>query len=165
MCDKGSSLCVVSQIAIGIFNAVTGQFAPRTPAGTVAATVVGIEGVVVALGAVAYVALGFVGDAGGTQFAFMLAAVAALAAAGLFFLAKGLWGARRWAGTPAITWQLLQGLVGAQLLSDGQVAFGAIALGVAVVGLAALLLLARGSGSRGQDLHGGGAAVHNSDGA
>lgn len=152
-------MCVVSQVALGMFNAVPGQFAPRSAARTVAAAVVAVECGVIALGALAYVALGVVGDDSGTQASLALAVVGGLATAGLFLVARGLWHARRWAVSPSITWQLLQGLVGAYLITAGQPAYGAAALGVAIIGLVALMLLARGAGSAGQDLDGDGAAV------
>ncbi|MCR6712714.1 MAG: hypothetical protein NVV57_08465 [Demequina sp.] len=140
-----------------------GQFAPRSAARTVAAAVVAVECGVIALGALAYVALGIVGDDSGTQASLALAGVGALAAAGLFVLARGLWHARRWAVSPSITWQLLQGFVGAYLITAGQPAYGAAALGVAVIGLVALMALARGAGSAGQDLDGERGAVDDRD--
>jgi hypothetical protein len=140
---------------------VQGDFAPRSSAGTVAAIVVGVEAVALAVAAIAYVALGLAGDDAGRAFTFALAAMAALAAAVLFLLARGLWLARRWAVSPAITWQVLQGFAGAVVPSHLEVTLVAVPL--AIIGLVALVVVLRGSGR--QNLNGNGAAVDDGDAA
>jgi len=101
-----------------------------------------------ALAAVLYVTFGFVGDGDSVGLSFALAAVAALAAVGLGLLTRGVWRARRWAVTPSITWQVLQGFVAAYVISIGGVVPGAVALALAVVGLVALALVSRTYASR-----------------
>ena len=129
-------------------NAVTADFAPRSPAHVVAAAVLGIEAGTMALAAVLYVTFGIIGDTGSAGLSFGIAAIAALAALGLGALARGLSRARRWAVTPSITWQVLQGFVAAYVISIGDVAPGAVALALAIVGLVALALVSRTYASR-----------------
>lgn len=119
---------------------MTGYFAPARPA---AAIVLGVEAAVLAFGGAAYLALGIVGEAGARPLSLGMAALAALCAVGLGLLAKGLAGARRWALSPSITWQVLQGFVGAYALTAGSPVIGAIALGLALLGIVPLALLAR----------------------
>ena len=102
-----------------------------------------------ALATVLYVTFGIVGDGGSAGLSFAIAAIAALAAVGLGFLARGLWRARRWAVSPSITWQVLQGFVGAFAVSVGAVAPGIAAVALAVVGVVALVILARADASAG----------------
>lgn len=135
------------------------QNAPRGAAGTVAAAVLGIECAIIALAAIAYVPLGLVDDADDAQISFALAAIGALAAAGLGLLTWGLWHARRWAVSPSITWQILQGFVGAYLVSQGEWIYGAAAVALAIVAFVALAVIARGRQSTGEDLHRDGDAV------
>ena len=148
-------------------NAVTVRFAPRPIASIVAAAVLGLECAAVVVAALAYIAIGIVGDAAGRGFSFGLSAVAAIAAVGLGFLARGLWQARRWAVSPAITWQVLQGFVGAYVISAGagNVAFGVVALALAVVALVALVALSRSAASGRQHLDGAREAVDDDNAA
>ena len=133
--------CLTS--AFDTVNAVTGRFAPVGGARTAAALTLGVEGVLIGLAALAYVALGAVGDAESRALSFGVAGLAAVAAFGLLALARGLWRARRWATSPAITWQVLQGFVGAYALSAGGRVLGGVALALAVVGVVALVLVSR----------------------
>ena len=133
--------CLTS--AFATVNAVTGDFAPRGGARILAALVLGAEGAVLGLAALAYGVLGVVGDADTRDLSFGVAALTALASIGLLFLARGLWSARRWATSPAITWQVLQGLVGAYAISTPGAVPGAVALGLAVVGAVSLVLVSR----------------------
>lgn len=137
------------------------EFAPRGAAGFVAATVVAVEATALALAAIAYVALGLAGDDAGRAFSLALGAIAGFASAGLFLLARGLWQARRWAVSPAITWQVLQGFAGAVVPAHLEVTLVAVPL--AVVGLIALILVARASA--GKDLDGRGSTVDKDDAA
>jgi len=124
-------------------NAVAPEIASRTPALVVAAVVLGAEAGTVALVAVLYVIFAIVGDANSTAMSVGIAVVAALAAVGLGVLCRGLWHARRWAVSPAITWQVLQGFVAAYGISIGSVVPGTLALALAVVALVPLVLIAR----------------------
>lgn len=132
--------CLTSRFAT--VNAVTADFAPRRAANGVAAVVLAIESGFAALSAVLYVVFALVKDTTGPP-PLALAAVAAIAAVGLGLLARGLWQARRWAVSPSITWQVLQGFVGAYAISTGAVVEGSAALALAVVGVAALAVIAR----------------------
>jgi hypothetical protein len=124
-------------------NAVTADFAPRTPAHIAAAALLGAEAIVVGLAAALYVVFAVVGDSESVAVSIGIAVVMALAAFGLGFLARGLWRARRWAVSPAITWQVLQGFVAAYAISIGSIGLGAAALALAVFALVALVLIAR----------------------
>lgn len=69
------------------------------------------------------------------------AGFALLVGAGLGFAAVGLWRGRRWARSPVMTWQLLQGAVAVSQLGSGS-AVGAAAVGaLAVAAVAAVLLV------------------------
>ena len=133
--------CLTS--AFATVNAVTGDFAPRGGARILAAFVLGAEGAVLGLAALAYSALGVVGDADGRELSFGVAALTALAAVGLLLLARGLWNARRWATSPALTWQVLQGFVAAYAISVGSAVPGAVAIALAVVGAVSIVLVSR----------------------
>lgn len=126
----------------GRFNAVTADFAPRPRAASAAAMVVALETALFGLAAVLYVVLGIAGDDAGAA-SFALAGMAALACAALVALTRGLWHGRRWAVSPAITWQVLQGFVGAYFLTASQPLVGTVALVSAAVALVALVLVAR----------------------
>jgi len=123
---------------------VTADFAPRTAPRVAATAVVGLEAAVLAIAAVLYAVFAIVGDAESRGLSLGLAALAALAAVGLGFLARGLWHARRWAVSPSITWQVLQGFVGAFAIGADAVVAGVIAVVLAIVGAGALFMLARG---------------------
>ena len=135
------------------------DFAPSRSTLVVATTVLALECAVLILGAVLYVALGLVGDTGVAQTWFGIAAMLGLAATGLGFLTRGLWRARRWALSPSITWQVLQGLVGAYLLSAGSWLIGGAVLALALIGLVPLLAIARYNASAGENLNGGRGAI------
>ena len=146
MCDK-SCVCVVSHKDLASLNAVNVRFAPRSPARVVAVAVVGIEAAFVALAAVLYVVFAIVGDSDARGLSLGVAALAALAAIGLGLLARGLAQARRWAVSPSITWQVLQGFVGAFAVSVGTVVPGIASIALAVIGCVSLVLLARADAS------------------
>lgn len=95
------------------------------------------------LGGTLYLVLGVVGDDGSRQLSLGMAALAAASAVGLGLLARGIARARRWALSPSITWQVLQGFVGGYALTSGSPWLGAVALGLAIVGFAPLVMLAR----------------------
>ncbi len=154
-------------IVLATVNAVTARFAPRRTARILASAVLGLESAATALAALSYIAMGIVGDAGGRGVSFGLAVVFGLAAVGLGLLARGLWRARRWAVSPAITWQVLQGFVGAFAISagSGNIVFGAAAVALAATGLVALALISRSAASGAQDLDGARDAVDNDNAA
>ena len=127
-------------VEFATFNAVTGYFAP---ARVVAALVVGAEAAVLGIGGALYLALGVVGEDGSRELSLGFAALAAASAVGLGLLARGLWRARRWALSPSITWQVLQGFVGAYALSSGSPIVGAVALVLAILGIVPLVVIAR----------------------
>ena len=135
-------------VAFDTFNAVTRYFAPARIA---AAIVLGVEAAVLGVGGALYLALGVVGEAGERELSLGMAVLAAVAAVGLGFLSRGLAQARRWALSPSITWQVLQGFVGAYALTAGSPVIGGIALGLALVGIVPLVLIAR-SVSGGENL-------------
>jgi hypothetical protein len=111
----------------------------------VASVVLWAEAAIGALGAVLWVALALVGYVGGRDDALALGVLAAVASAGLAALALGIARGRRWATSPAITWQVLQGFVGFYLLTNSYVAYGVVALALAVAGAVALVLVIRES--------------------
>jgi hypothetical protein len=123
---------------------VTADFAPEF-ARRVAAVVVGAEAACLTAGALLYVTFGIVGDEQDRTMSFAIGAFAALAALGLAALARGVWNSRRWALSPSITWQVLQGFVGAYAISDGSVLLGAVAVALAIAGFGALVSIARAS--------------------
>ena len=112
----------------------------------------------------AYVTFGVVSDADSRGLSLGLAAIAGLAAGALGALARGVWNARRWATSPALTWQVLQGFVGAYAIYTGDAAVGAAASALAISGGVALVLVTRGQSSAGQDLNGLDSAVDHDDG-
>lgn len=128
----------------GRFNAVTADFAPRGPWWTTASVVLWVEAAAALLAALLYATLAIVGDSTDRGLSAGIGALAFLSALGLGFLARGLWRARRWALSPSITWQVLQGFVGAYAIGAGGVAGGTAAVGLAVVAFVALVLAARG---------------------
>jgi hypothetical protein len=130
-------------------NAVTGQFAPVRSARVVGGLTVGVEVALLAVAAILYTALWAVGEGPARDLSLGLAVVCAGAAIGLGLLSRALWQARRWAVSPALTWQVLQGLAGAYALANGEVIVGAVALGLALVGAVAIGLVARAVASTG----------------
>jgi len=131
-------------IRFATFNAVTTNFAPAEAARTSAAIVVGVEAALLALGAILYVALGVVGTGSARELSLALAVMAAAGGVGLGCLARGLWRARRWAVSPALTWQVLQGFAGAYAIGAGYAVLGVVAVALAVAGAVALIVVARG---------------------
>jgi hypothetical protein len=113
----------------------------------VAAIVLWIEAACAAAAAVFWVAYFFAADASGQSFVVAPTAFAVLVAAGLGAVAVGLQKARRWATSPALTWQVLQGLFGAVMAGNGYPWFGLAMLALAIAGAAALFVLARAQSS------------------
>lgn len=130
-------------------NAVKADFAPRGADRVVAAAVLAIESGLAVIGTALFVVAALSTNSGGAGMLLGLALLAGLAAAGLFFLARGLWQGRRWAVSPSITWQVLQGVVAAASISSARPLLGVIALAIAAIGLVALILVARSAASRG----------------
>lgn len=95
------------------------------------------------IGGAFYLALGVVGEAGARDLSLGMALLAAVSAVGLCLLSRGIARARRWALSPSITWQVLQGFVGAYALTAGSPVIGAVALGLALAGIVPLAILAR----------------------
>ena len=96
------------------------------------------------IGAILYVALGVIGDGSARELSLALAVMAAAAGVGLGYLARGLWGARRWAVSPSLTWQVLQGFVGVYAIGAGYAVLGVIAVALAVLGAVGLVVVAKG---------------------
>jgi hypothetical protein len=130
-------------------NAVNGDFAPARSTTVVASLAVGAEAALLGLAAILYAVLWAVGEGESRSLSLGLAGVCAAAAATLGFLARAMWHARRWAVSPLITWQVLQGFAGAYAISVGEVAIGVVALGLGVVAAAALALAVRSAPSPG----------------
>lgn len=122
----------------------------------IAAMVLGIETLALVIAGSAYVVYGMAlsgsdatagsagsaaadGAASGDQgFAFAIAAFALGSAIALAFAAWGVFHARRWAVSLAITWQVLQAAVGAYAVTLQPVA-GAVVIGLALLGGAAAM--------------------------
>jgi len=128
---------------------VTEEFAPAPAKRAAAAIAVGAESAVIALGAALYLVLGLVGEGDSQTLSLALAGLCALSAVALALLAKALWNARRWATSPSITWQVLQGLAGAYAISAGEVVVGIVALALALIAGAALAFVVRAETSAG----------------
>ena len=131
--------------AFATVNDVAPQNAPRSAPRVIAAIVLAFEASALAVATLAYVTLAIVDDGDSREFLVGIAILSALSAVGLGLASRGLARGRRWAVGPSLTWQVLQGFVGAWALSNGSPGLGLGLLVPAVIGGIALVLTARGS--------------------
>ncbi|MGC4175573.1 hypothetical protein [Demequina sp.] len=117
--------------------------APRSKWWTFAFVVIVVEAALIGVLAVVNVIFVLNDFGSGVYSSWLYTVAGGIAAVGLGLLARGLLQARRWAISPAITWQILLGLSGAYLVSVGDYMYGPAALVAAIVGLVPLVQLAK----------------------
>ena len=140
--------CLTS--AFATVNAVNGTFAPAPAVRRLAALAVGAESALLGLAAILYIVLAAVDDGDARGLSLGLAGLCAACAIGLGFLATSLLHARRWAVSPALTWQVLQGFAGAYAVTVGYAVLGWVALALAAAAGISLALIARAFNGRGE---------------
>lgn len=129
--------------AFATVNAVAVLRAPNSARRITAMVALAVEASALALATLAYVTLAIIGDAEHRASLLGLAALSALSALGLGAATRGVARSKRWALGPSITWQVLQGFVGAYVLSTGNVLLGLSLLVLAVPAGLALIAIAR----------------------
>ena len=129
--------------AFATVNDVAVLSAPGSAPRVIAAGVLFFEASALAVATLAYVTLAVVDDGESREFLIGIAVLSVLGALALGFAGRGLAKSQRWAIAPSLTWQVLQGFVGAWVLSTGPWGLALGLLVPAAIGAVALVLTAR----------------------